>query len=197
MCHIMKKFLRIVGFLFLILIAIFTVWFSKNWLEAGQQIKASKNYSKLMGINAFGPATENQKLILKMHQWTEGSYWPCSLFHSERHISSSIDRDFISNEAHKGKSIDWHKTRAFVSCRFERDFTTAQLRNYFFQNSYFGHGEYGVEKASNALFGKSFENLTKEEVIQIGIILLSPNLRNKQNEVNESLEYWLERLEDE
>ena len=188
----MKKFLKIffkiVGTTLLILIAIIIFWFAKNWIEAGRQIKASENYSKLLDTNAPGPITANQKLILKMQGWTQVSHWPCSIFHLKSHVSGRVNRNLV-------KRLD-PLNQAFIACRLERSFTHSQLLSYYLKNTYVGKGEYGVEKVSQNLFGKSFENLTKEEVMQIGLIIRNPNSRNKKDRLEKELEFWVEKLDD-
>jgi len=189
----MKKFLKIffkiIGSLFLILIAIFTIWFSKNWKEAGREIKTSENYSKLDEISTSGPATENQKIILNIQGWPNESYWPCSAFHLKLDIPYGLHRNFTTRRS--------HLKRIFVACRLERDFSPSQLRSYFFKNTYVGNREYGVEKLSQSLFKKPVQNLTQREAIQIGIIITGPSrYRNNHDLLDERTAYWLEKLED-
>ncbi len=169
----------------LVLIGLFVIWGSKNWSEAGSHIKLSENYIKLEKINPSGPSSNNQNLILRIQGWDQKTYKPCSIFFKKTHVSNFITRDFIKSRS--------HLERAFISCRLERDYTHHQLRTYFLANAYVGKGQYGVEALSKDLFAKPFENLTKRELIRIGLIMQTPTLRNDNDTIKTKIEYWLEK----
>jgi len=165
---------------------VFAIWFSRNWIEAGRQIKLSDSSTFLNGLEPYGSVSENQKLIFLMHDWEPNSNWPCSVLFGKWHVSSYLVRDITSSRN--------HFDRALISCRLERDYTDYQLGNYFLTKAYVGNGEYGVEKVSQQFFEKPFNDLTKGNVIQVGLIIKMPSLRNDRKRLRVKTDYWLEKL---
>lgn len=185
----MKSFLKIILSILAILMVVFVIWFSKNWIDAGRQVELSDNSIFLNELESSGTFSQNQQLIFLMHDWEPSSNWPCSVLFGKWHVSSYLVRDITSSRNH----LD----RAFVSCRLERGYTNYQLGNYFLAKVYVGHGEYGVEKISRQLFEKPFNDLAKEEVVQIGSIIITPNLRDNRKRLRAKTNYWLEKLNSE
>jgi len=186
---IMKKFQKLLISILAILIAMFVIWVSKNWVEAGRQIRVSDSALKLDALEPSGKFSQNQKLIFLIHNWEPSSNWPCSVLFGKWHASNYLVRGITTSRN--------HIERAFISCRLERDYTNFQLGNYFLAKAYVGRGERGVEKVSQQLFEKSFNDLTRENVVQIGLIIKTPNLRDNSQRLRAQTNYWLEKLKSE
>lgn len=167
----MRTFFKIMGISFLLGIAVFSFWFSKNWIEAGRHIELSVKYSELSSRHNSTPLSINETLILELQGWTQEVIWPCSSFYLKTHQSNYITRDFTNSRS--------HKDRLFVSCRLEQDFSPSQLQTYFFENVYVGNEEYGVETVAQSIFGKTFDNLAQKEVREINKIIRNPTLRKE------------------
>lgn len=165
----MRKFIKITGLIFLVLIITSIFWIWKNWVEAGRHIKLSENYQTLVNANAKAPETENQKVLFDLIGYSNHSYWPCSILHGQMHVSQHIGRNFITSRS--------HIKRGFVACRLERDYPFSQLRNYHFNTVYVGKGEFGLDTLSKSLFDTTFEDLSQEELVEVTSILRHPSKR--------------------
>jgi len=185
----MKRILKTIFFILVILLVSLAIWFSKNWIEAGKQIRVSESAATLNMLKPSGTVSQNQQLIFLMHDWEPNSKWPCGVFFGKWHVSNYLVRDITSSRNH----LD----RAFISCRLEWDYTDYQLGNYFLAKAYVGSGEYGVEKISKQLFEKPFNDLTRENVVQVGLIIKTPSLRNDRKRLKVRANYWLEKLKSE
>jgi len=86
----------------------------------------------------------------------------------------------------RGTSVRWQVRRLIVSCQLEQRFDDRQLLRMWLTQAYFGRETFGLENASQAIFGKPSSALNGEEAARLAALLRAPSLRGQP-------ERWAER----
>jgi membrane peptidoglycan carboxypeptidase len=72
------------------------------------------------------------------------------------------------------KTIDRKATEAFLATRIEKNFTKAEILDYYLNRVYFGSGNYGLASAAKGYFGKDPLQLTAGECAMLAGIISAP-----------------------
>lgn len=88
-----------------------------------------------------------------------------------------------------GRNLSRKILEAFVAWRIEHAYSKDQILGFYLNRIYFGSGDYGLETASQAYFGKSSTHLTLPEAALLAGLIRSPNrfspLRNPKGAVEQ------------
>ncbi len=99
-------------------------------------------------------------------------------------VSQRVSTTLLGEE--NGTSVRWQIRRLIVACQLEQNFDDPRLLRLWLASASFGHGETGIETASQSIFGKPSRNLNAEESARLAVLL-------KGSAVRGNPESWAER----
>lgn len=122
-----------------------------------------ERYFEHHGIDLKGITRAFVLLVLNRGEITQGG--------------STITQQLVKNIfLTQEKTFDRKFEEIFISMELEKQFTKEQILEFYVNNIYFGHGNYGVETASQYFFSKPSHELTVPEVAFLLAIPNNPSL---------------------
>ncbi len=173
-----------------LLILFLIVTFSYYWKRAGDVMEASTIVSRVELLASRAPLSNAEGAINN------------ALFNGQRsqedRLCSEIEAFFRSENYSSGPSLDLTRLvfaeretpkivrsrveQTFVACRLEATYGPNTLLRAYLSQAYFGNGEFGIEVASNSIFGKSPDDLSADDGFALAALLWLPSLRNSPDQ---------------
>lgn len=130
---------------------------------------------------------------------SQGESWPCPTlkrrFSSDRAGMRTVDllaRE-LNGDSYQGGTLGAAIGQLFLACKLETRHDKDAIVRALFNQLYFGAGEYGIDVASNSLFGKSVASLSIDQAMALAALIQSPNLRDQPEDWNMRKHVLLER----
>lgn len=132
------------------------------------------------------PTEEGQKIFHHPDSALVGNAATLVLVRARRDESKAVADELLILE-------NWHFYSFFTAALLAQKWTKSQILNTTLAESYFGHGFYGLDSASQGYFGKEVKDLEVEELAFLISLLQAPSLydpwcrREKATEKSENL----------
>lgn len=107
-------------------------------------------------------------------------------------VSQRVSTTLLGEQ--NGTSVRWQIRRLIVACQLEQRFDDPQLLRIWLASAYFGHGETGIETASQSIFGKPSRELNAEESARLAVLLKGSAVRGNPERWTERTRQLQERL---
>lgn len=138
-----------------------------DYIQQGYIAKEDRRFTTHHGVDFKGTARAAFELLKNRGEITQGG--------------STITQQVVKNNLLSQKQNYIRKlTEMFLAFKIEKDYTKAEIMEFYCNSNYYGNGCYGVEGASEYYFGKKASAVTLAEA---AILVATSNSPNKYNPV--------------
>lgn len=162
-----RIFLRIGTVLIMGAITVGILLVSSLWVASGKMMKNSKLDFDTQAMSLQTSLNQSEELLVEIA------------------FSHSGSADFLASEifrqTHQEQSIHAYVQRAALTERLKMTYPRTVLDRLALSKIYFGQGEYGLEAASQSVFGKASAELAYNQALALGALATLPNGRSVPN----------------
>lgn len=136
-----------------------------DYIQNGYIAKEDKNFTTHHGVDLLSTARAGVKLILNKGSITQGG--------------STITQQVVKNNLLTQEQTFIRKfSEIIIAVQVEKDYTKADIMEFYCNSNYYGNGCYGVEGACQYYYGKSAKDVSLAEAAMIVATSNSPNNYN-------------------